>query len=116
MLDRLTLDQLRTLVTVAEEGSFSAAGRRLARVQSAVSQTIQALEFTLGIALFDRSAKSPVLTDAGRALLEDARRVIAGADALRARAESIASDVEPELTLAVEAMFPNFILMRCLEA
>lgn len=115
MLDRLTLDQLRTLIVVAETGSFSAAGRRLRRVQSAVSQTIQALELTLGVALFDRSAKSPALTEAGRALLTDARRLVAGAAALRARAESIASDVEPELTLAVEAMFPNRILMKCLQ-
>ncbi len=115
MLDRLTLDQLRTLVVVAETGSFSAAGRSLRRVQSAVSQTIQALEATLGVALFDRSTKSPTLTDAGKSLLEDARRLVNGADALRARAESIASDIEPELTLAVEAMFPNAVLMEGLK-
>ena len=70
MLDRLTLDQLRTLVAVAEAGSFSAAGRHLRRVQSAVSQTVQALETTLGVPLFDRSPKSPVLTEAGKALLK----------------------------------------------
>jgi DNA-binding transcriptional LysR family regulator len=115
MLDRLTLDQLRTLVAVAETGSFSAAGRQLRRVQSAVSQTIQALEATLRIALFDRSGRSPVLTEAGKAVLEDARRLLADAAALRARADSIASDVEPELTLAVEAMFPNGLLMESLK-
>ena len=49
MLDRLTLDQLRILITVAETGSFSAAARRLGRVQSAVSQSVQALEATLGV-------------------------------------------------------------------
>lgn len=116
MLDRLTLDQLRTLIAVADNGSFSAAARSLKRVQSATSQTIQALEATLGIALFDRSGKAPILTEAGRALLEDARRLVAGAGALRARAERIASDVEPELTLAVEAMFPNAVLMDSLRA
>lgn len=115
VLDRLTLDQLRTLIVVAETGSFSAAGRRLRRVQSAVSQTIQALESTLGVVLFDRSTKSPTLTEAGKSLLEDARRLVDGADALRARAESIASDIEPELTLAVEAMFPNAVLMESLK-
>ena len=115
MLDRLTLDQLRTLVVVAETGSFSAAGRSLRRVQSAVSQTIQGLETTLGVALFDRSTKSPTLTEAGRSLLEDARCLVDGADALRARAESIAFDIEPELTLAVEAMFPNSVLMESLK-
>jgi hypothetical protein len=49
---------------VAETGSFSAAGRKLRRVQSAVSQTVQALEDTLGVVLFDRTAKTPRLTDA----------------------------------------------------
>jgi len=115
VLDRLTLDQLRTLIVVVEAGSFSAAGRSLGRVQSAISQTIQALEATLGVALFDRSTKSPTLTEAGKSLLEDARRLVDGADALRARAESIASDIEPELTLAVEAMFPNAVLMESLK-
>src|SRR4051812_6910382 len=107
MLDRLTLDQLRTLVAVAETGSFSAAGRKLTRVRSAVSQAVQALEAALGIPLFDRSGKTPVLTEAGRVILDDARALIGGAERLRARAQSIADDVEPELTLAVDAMFPN---------
>ena len=41
MIDPLTLDQMRVLVAVAEAGSFSAAARRLGRVQSAISQSIQ---------------------------------------------------------------------------
>jgi DNA-binding transcriptional LysR family regulator len=57
MLDRLTLDQLRIVIAVAETGSFSGAARRLGRVQSAVSQSVQSLEATLGIPLFDRAAK-----------------------------------------------------------
>jgi DNA-binding transcriptional LysR family regulator len=115
MLDRLTLDQLRVLVAVAETGSFSAAARRLGRVQSAISQTVQTLESTLGVPLFDRSSKVPVLNDAGRVILADARNLIRGADTLKARAESIAEAVEPELTLAVEATFPNDLLMASLK-
>src|SRR5215475_10801854 len=98
MLDRLTLDQLRVLVAVVEAGSFSAAARRLGRVQSAVSQTVQALELTLGIALFERNGKTPRLNDAGKVILRDARGLLAGAETLRARAESIVANVEPELT------------------
>ncbi|MGE3334813.1 MAG: LysR family transcriptional regulator [Rhodospirillaceae bacterium] len=116
MLDRLTLDQLRTLIAVAETGSFSAAGRRLTRVQSGVSQTIQALESTLGIMLFERAGKTPVLTDAGKVILNDARRLVDGAEALRARAEQIASDIEPELTIAVDPMFPGGLVRESLKA
>src|SRR5579863_5993493 len=116
MIDPLTLDQLRILVAVAEAGSFSAAARSLDRVQSAVSQSIQTLETTLGLVLFDRSGKTPQLTDAGRALVSDARALIVAAGALRARAQSMADDVEPELTLAVDAMFPIPLLMDSLKA
>ena len=116
MIDPLTLDQMRILVAVADAGSFSAAARTLGRVQSAVSQSIQTLETTLGIPLFDRSHKTPQLTEAGRAIVDDARALIVGAGALRARAQSMADNVEPELTLAVDAMFPIPLLMESLKA
>ena len=104
MIDSLTLDQMRVLIAVADAGSFSAAARKLGRVQSAISQSIQTLETTLGLTLFDRSGKTPRLTDAGGALVGDARALIDGARAIRARAQSMAEDVEPELTLAVDSM------------
>lgn len=116
MLDPLTLDQLRILVAVAETGSFSAAARRLGRVQSAISQSVQSLETTLRVGLFDRAAKTPVLTEPGRVLLDDARHLLRGAETLRARAETIAADVEPDLTLAVDPVFPNPVLMASLRA
>jgi DNA-binding transcriptional LysR family regulator len=112
MLDRLTLDQLRALVAAVEEGSFSAAGRRLGRAQSAVSQSVQTLEDELEVQLFDRAGKVPVLTEAGRAVLEDARQVLQGAEALRSRAATFAADIEPELAIAVEQMFPGKILLE----
>ena len=116
MLDPLTLDQMRVLVAVAETGSFSAAARKLGRVQSAISQAVQTLEAALGTTLFDRSGKVPRLNDAGRVILADARRLLDGAEALKARAESIAVDLEPELTLAVDAIFPIGVLMLSLKA
>jgi DNA-binding transcriptional LysR family regulator len=116
MIDPLTLDQMRVLVAVAEAGSFSAAARRVGRVQSAISQAVQAMETTLGVQLFDRSTKTPTLTDAGAAIMEDARAIVRSATALRARAQSIASDVEAELTLAVDATFPMPLLIKSLEA
>ena len=116
LLDRLTLDQLRMLIAVAECGSFQAAARRLGRVQSAVSQAIQALEFTLGVAVFERTTKPYGLTDAGRVVLADARHVVRAADTLRARAAGVAEGIEPELAIAVEAIFPSDVLMASLRA
>ena len=116
MLDALTLDQLRIFVSAADFGSFSAAARKLGRVQSAVSQSVAALEGHLGVALFDRSGKTPRLTPAGAAVAKDARRLLEGADALKARAASIASEVEPELVFAVDAIFPHQPLIASLKA
>lgn len=116
MIDSLTLDQMRVLVSVADSGSFSAAARKLGRVQSAISQSIQTMEATLGIALFDRSGKKPVFTDAGTAIVSDCRALLVQAKAIRSRAESIAEGVEPELTLAVDAVFPTPLLREGLAA
>jgi DNA-binding transcriptional LysR family regulator len=116
MIDALTLDQMRIFVAAVDEGSFSAAARKLGRVQSAVSQSIAALEVLLGVALFDRSGKTPRLTRAGEALIKDARRILERADELKARAASIGSGIEPELTLAVDPIFPHGPLMASLKA
>lgn len=116
MIESLTLDQLRIFIAVAETGSFSAAARRLNRVQSAVSQSMQGLEGILGAPVFDRSGKVPKLNDAGLAILPDARRLIDGARALKAHAAEMAAGVEPELALAVDAIFPNTLLMASLKA
>ncbi len=116
MIDPLTLDQMRILVAVAETGSFSAAARRLGRVQSAVSQAVNTLEEVLGVSLFSRAGKTPTLTRAGTVILKDARRLIDGARTMKSRAASIMVDVEPELTLAVDATFPNDLLMASLKA
>jgi DNA-binding transcriptional LysR family regulator len=107
MLDGVSLDQLRTFIAAADEGSFSAAGRRLRRAQSVVSQTLANLEGQLGVKLFDRSGHLPVLTDQGRALLVDARAVAGDVDLLKARAKSLAGGLEPELSVAVDIMFPD---------
>jgi DNA-binding transcriptional LysR family regulator len=115
MLDRLTLDQLRVLIAVAESGSFSSAARRLGRVQSAISQSVQTLEAALGTSLFSREQKLPRLTEAGQVILQDARDLVRGAERLRSRAESIEAEVEPELTLAIDSMFPHQVLMPALE-
>jgi DNA-binding transcriptional LysR family regulator len=106
MLDGLTLDQMRTFVTVADAGSFRAAATRLARVQSAVSHAIAGLENQLGVILFDRSGHRPILTDAGRTLLPDVRAVLLKADGLRARARGMGEGVELQLALAVDPQFP----------
>ncbi len=111
-----TLDQLRVFATVVETGSFSAAARRLRRAQSAVSYAIANLEELLGLALFERGHHRPLLTEAGRAVLSDARRVGRLVDDLRARASGLNAGLEAEIGLAVDVMFPTARLVTVLEA
>lgn len=70
----MELSTLKVFMTVADERSFSRAAEKLSRTQPAVSLALQRLETELGEKLLDRSAKEVVLTDAGRAVLEYARR------------------------------------------
>jgi DNA-binding transcriptional LysR family regulator len=106
MLDGVSLDQLRTFIAAVDEGSFSAAARKLRRVQSVVSQLVSNLEGQVGVALFDRSGRYPKLTPEGVLLLADARYVVAGVDTFKARAKGMASGLEPELSVVVDVMFP----------
>jgi DNA-binding transcriptional LysR family regulator len=110
--ERITLEQLRIFIACVEQGSFSGAGRRLRRSQSVVSQAIAHLERQIGVALFDRSARLPVVTSHGRALLADARAAAHSADGFAQRARALAEGCESELAIAVDMMLPLDWLTR----
>ena len=116
MIGALTLDQLRVLVTIADAGSFSATARQLRRAQSAISQTVATLEGVQGVRLFDRSGHRPVLTQAGRVLVEQARLVLAGAARFEAVAAGARGGLAPELALAIDPLVPTAPLIRSLRA
>lgn len=111
MTSAITLDQLRAFVAVVDEGSFSAAARKLRRVQSAISAAVANLEGQLGFPVFDRRTKVPKLNDAGRSVLVAARRVLGEVDALSELTTSIAGGVEPMVSLCVDALLPLEVLL-----
>ena len=106
MLDGVSLDQLRAFIASVDEGSFSAASRKLHRAQSVVSELVSSLEGQIGVPLFDRSGRYPVLTPEGTVLLADARAIASGVDGMKARAKGMASGLEPELSVVVDVLFP----------
>lgn len=116
MNELITLDQLRLFAAVVDEGSFSAAGRRLHRVQSAVSYGIGNLEEALGVSLFDRTGRRPRVTEAGRSLLGDVARVLSAVDGLASHAAGVAQGLEAELSVAVEGLFPAALLANVCKA
>lgn len=116
MLDGVTLDQLRTFIAAVDEGSFSAAGRKLHRAQSVVSQTLANLEGQTGVKLFDRKGRLPVLTQQGRALLAHARAVVGDMDLLKAHAKGLAGGLEADLSVVIDVMFPMPIVTAAVTA
>ncbi len=96
-----TLDQLRVFLTVTEEGSFAAAGRRLGRATSVISYAVANLEAQLGLRLFDRASRL-TLTLEGRRLLPQARRVCSELDDLRTLAGTLQGRQTAQLRLALD--------------
>ena len=97
-----SLEQLKALLAAAETGSFSAAARKLGKAQSVVSTAISNLEIDLGLELFDRSARYPVLTEAGTRIHQEATILLAQSERLQAIAGELAAGVELRLTLAID--------------
>ena len=116
MIGSLTLDQLRVLTTIADAGGFTAAGRRLGRAQSAISQAVATLEVVQGITLFDQSGYRPRLTDAGRTLVAQARGVLAEAARFEALAIGMREGLEPELAVAIDPLAPTAAFIDSLKS
>lgn len=112
-----TFDQLRIFLAVVETGSFAAAGRRLNRATSVISYGIANLEAQLGIGLFEREGtRKPRLTEAGRAVLAEARSIGQGVDGLRAKVKGLLQGLEARVDIAVDVMLPSKWLGEALRA
>ncbi|GGX26814.1 LysR family transcriptional regulator [Streptomyces malachitofuscus] len=86
----MEIRQLRHFMAVVTEGSFTAAARAELIVQSALSTSVRNLERELGADLFDRTGRRVVLTEAGRALLPQARALLAGERSAREAVAAVA--------------------------
>jgi DNA-binding transcriptional LysR family regulator len=105
--DAVTLDQLRVLSAIEQEGTFSAAAEVLHRTQGSVSYQVAQMERLLDVQLFVRTGRRPSITDSGRAMVRHARQVLGRVDRLAAAASSLAQGVEAEVAVAFDVLFPS---------
>lgn len=97
----MELRQLAALVTVAEVGSVTKAARLLHLVQPAVSRQIRLLEEELGVVLFERTRHGMIPTEAGRSLIERARRVLGEIERAEAEFRLDAEEISGIVTVGV---------------
>ncbi len=110
----MNIAQLRTFVAVVEHRSFSGAARALGISQPAVTMQVQALEADLGVTLLDRAYRSVDLTEAGRALLPYARKVLAELDDARDAIAELSTTVGGHLEVAASTTPGQYVLPRLL--
>jgi LysR family hydrogen peroxide-inducible transcriptional activator len=108
----MEIHQLRYVVAVAEEGSFSRAAEREHIAQPSLSQQIQKLEAELNQQLFDRLPRAVVLTEAGRCLLVYSRQILAGIADARRSVAALGQEVAGRLSVGAVPSIALYVLPR----
>lgn len=106
----MNIAQVRTFLSVVEHGSFSAAARAMSLSQPAVTMQLQSLEADVGATLLDRKYRKVELTEAGKALLPFARKMIEDVEAAREEIARLSESVTGRLRLAASTTPGQYVL------
>jgi len=98
----ISLEHLQLLDIIDRTGSFSAASNQLFKAKSAVTYAVKQMEEMLGVSLFDRSGHKPILTEAGKLLLRDGRRLLSNAHDLEGKLKSLATGWDSTFRIAID--------------
>jgi DNA-binding transcriptional LysR family regulator len=113
---KITLDQWNALVAVVEAGGYAQASARLHRTQSTVTYTIKKLEDQLRLKVFELQGRKAVLTPTGQVLYRRGKALLEEAGRVERAATELARGWEPEIRLAVDIIFPTWLLLECFAA
>jgi len=111
----VTLEQWRALVAVVDAGGYAQAAAALHKSQSAVTYALQKLESQLGVKAFVIAGRKAALTPTGQLLYRRARALLAEASGAERAARALSAGWEAQIRLAVEIVFPTWLLLQCLE-
>jgi DNA-binding transcriptional LysR family regulator len=115
MEDIIPIAYWQALLAVVDCGGYARAAESLGKSQSSVSYAIQRLEDELGLRVFRQQGRRAVPTPAGQILLQRARLLVEHAQGLESAARQLAAGREPLLRLAIDSLFPDWLL-QALEA
>ena len=110
---KIALEQWRALVSVVESGGYAQAAQQLHKSQSTLTYAVQKLERLLKLKAFEIKGRKAQLTAAGQVLYRRAKALVEEAERLERAAAQLAAGWEPELRLAVEVLFPTWLLLDC---
>src|ERR1700750_2508471 len=111
---RITLEQLRALQAVVEEGGYAQAAARLHKSQSTVTYAVQKIQRLLAVRVFEIRGRKAGLTESGQVLYRRARTLLEEAAQLERGAAEMARDWQPEIRVAAEQIFPTWLLLEAL--
>src|SRR3984957_5080509 len=112
---RISLEQWRALQAVVDAGGYAQAAASLHKSQSAITYAVQKIEALLKVKLFEISGRKARLTGSGEGLYRRAKGLLEEAESLEGAGRHLAAGWESELRLAVEIIFPTWLLLRCFE-
>ncbi len=110
------MDQWRAFLAVVDAGGYAQAAAVLHKSQSTVSYAVKKIEALLEVKVFEIKGRKAVLTEAGQVLHRRAQTLVEEAATLERGAGAMAADWKPELRLAVDVIFPTWLLLQCFEA
>jgi DNA-binding transcriptional LysR family regulator len=114
-LPHISLEQWRCLIAVVEAGGYAQAAEALHKSQSSVTYAVQKLESTLQVPAFEIEGRKAKLTPTGEMLYRRARLLLEDADAIERAASRASAGWEAEISIAVEILFPNWLMFQCLD-
>jgi DNA-binding transcriptional LysR family regulator len=109
------MEQWRCLIAVVEAGGYARAAEALHKSQSSVTYAVQKLESTLQVKAFEIQGRKAKLTPTGEMLYRRARLLLEDADAIERAASRLSAGWEAEIAIAVEILFPNWLMFQCLD-
>lgn len=114
MSNLIPLSQWQAALAVVDCGGFAQAAESLDKSQSSISYAVQRLETQLGLRIFQQQGRRAVPTSAGQVLLQRARHLLEHAHGVESTAHELAEGRESVLRLAIEALFPGWLLLQVL--